>query len=86
MEKETIPISYAERLFVACRIATGAMAREIPEKPMDGKCGRCVRASGKPTKLIKPGLEKNWNYCPICGQAINWGADEMRIPGEWEDR
>lgn len=72
MAKEQHPM---ERIHIALTMVTGAVAKAIPVEPMGGKCGQCVRASGKPTKLIKPGLEKNWNYCPICGQAINWGAD-----------
>ena len=62
----------------AVEIAVEAIGKQIPEKTMPQELGISPRHP-----IIIPcgncGMEledRMWEYCPWCGQAIDWRADE----------
>lgn len=68
------PRECSKELCDACDVATQAMYKQIPNKPVFMKefnnsvimphCSACLHL-----------LEGAINYCPRCGQKIDWGLD-----------
>lgn len=52
---------------VACETAISALEKQIPAKPDDGDCPVCG-------EYLSDGVN-NFDYCPYCGQAIDWESE-----------
>jgi RNA polymerase subunit RPABC4/transcription elongation factor Spt4 len=44
-----------------CKLAKEALEKQIPKKPLQA-CGHAT--------------DKTMNYCPVCGQALDWSETE----------
>ena len=61
---------HPERYDMALRIARKALLREIPLKPFYDHLNTAMRCTFCGNMVS--GWEESPNYCPQCGQAIDW--------------
>lgn len=63
------------------KVAISAIEKQIPKKPKitinNGFCPQCKNALGR-KEIEKASLTgfKYFGFCPICGQALDWGDSE----------
>lgn len=58
----------------ACLKACAALDKQIPKKPRETRCALMCANCGH--KITEKGCKKlSRSYCKVCGQAIDWRAD-----------
>lgn len=61
----------------ACRMGMQALERQIPRKPVFGKSYADCDLYDCPACGVIELLMHGDNYCAMCGQAIDWSAEDV---------